>query len=360
MSVQKTVEDFMAPWQDKVNWPAVEQMTKEYGLGAHCIPFGWNINRTVTDTVNTAFATDDVIVQPRWTEVPDKIIVSTTITGAFYNKKSNPNHPVSMEEIYAAAREVCLAGAPVLHVHVRNDEGLNVLDPKRLKYIFNKIKDEFPDVCLDCCLVPMNPAAWDDFQEMMESGLIESSPVNTCATYCGDMLLVKYPHVMIQKAKALRENGVRARLAVYCDGDIDNADRYLIKTGLVPTAKDGLPTYWGVLPALPGGSPMNNVNSMVEGFMRMRNRILDIDPGAIIQVCASGRASTYLATMAILTGCHLRVGMEDTVWHWPHKDDKIVSNGECFKQYKELCSLLGREVMTSAEYRKFLGLREKK
>jgi len=51
--------------------------------------------------------------------------------------------------------------------------------------------------------------------------------------------------------------------------------------------------------------------------------------------------------------------MEDTVWRWPHKDDKIVSNGDCFRQYKELYALLGREVMTSAEYRKFLGLRSK-
>ena len=135
MSNYKTVEDFMAPWQDKVNWDAVNKMTEKYGLGAYCIPFGWDINHTVTDAVNTAFATDDVVVQPRWTEIPEKIIVSTTITGAFYNKKSNPNHPVTMEEIYAAARDVCLAGAPVIHVHVRNDEGLNVLDPKRLKYI---------------------------------------------------------------------------------------------------------------------------------------------------------------------------------------------------------------------------------
>lgn len=356
---RKTVEDFMAPWQDKVNWDTVEKLTQKYGLGAYCIPFGGEINGTVTDATNTVFATDDVDVQPRWTQIPDKIIVSTTITGAFYNKKSNPNHPVTMEEIYAAARDVCLAGAPVIHVHVRDDNGFNVLDPKRLKYIFNKIKDEFPDVCIDCCLVPMNPAAWESFQEMMDSGLIESSPVNTCATYCGDMLLVKYPHVMIQKAKELRMNGVRTRLAVYCDGDIDNADRYLIKTGLVPTSKDGLPTYWGVLPALPGGAPMNNPNALVESFMHMRNRILEIDPGAIIQVCASGRASTYLATLSILMGHHLRVGMEDTVWRWPHKDDKITSNGECFKQYKELCELLGRKVMTSAEYREFLGLRKK-
>jgi 3-keto-5-aminohexanoate cleavage enzyme len=341
-------------WQDKVRWDVVEKFTEQYGLGANVIHFG---APNVVDPTHTIFAQDDVDVQPKW-DIPDKIIIATAITGSFYNKNGNPNHPIAMEEIYQSAKEVCKAGAPVIHLHVRNDEGFNTLDPERLKSVIFRLKDEFPEVIIDTCLVPGNAKnnQWDKFVEMLETGLIECTPVNTTTVYCGDELLCKYPHVMLAKAKKLREYGVRTRLAIYCDADIDNADRWLIKTGLVPTSKDGLPTYWGVLPALPGGTPMNSQQAMVEGFMNLRNRILEIDPKAIIQVCASGRASIYLATLAVLMGHHLRVGMEDTVWRWPHKDQKITSNAETFLQYKKLCEILGREVVTPKEYRQLLGI----
>ena len=341
-------------WSDKVNWDVVEKFTQHYGLHVRAEPFGFP---AVTDPTHTVFATDDVDIQPPW-NIPDKIIVSTAITGSFYNKAANPNHPVSMEEIYQSAREVCKAGAPILHIHVRDDNGINVLDPVRIKDIFYRIKDEFPDVSIDYCLVPMNDQSWELFIELLESGIVESSPVNTTAIYCGDMLMVKHPHVMIAKARKLREYGVRTRLAIYCDADIDNADRWLIKTGLVPTGATGLPTYWGVLPALPGGTPMNSPLAMVEGFLNLRNRILEIDKDAIIQVCASGRASTYLATQSILMGHHLRVGMEDTVWKWPHKNEKIENNARCFLEYKQLCELLGRQIVTSKEYRQIMGLKQ--
>lgn len=341
---------------DKVNWKVVEEFSKKYGNYACTIPFG---APNITDPTHTIFAADDVDVQPKW-NIPDKIIVATTITGGFYNKTSNPNHPITPEEIYQSAREVCKAGAPILHLHVRDDAGFNSLDPVKLKDLFKRIKDEFPDVAIDCCLVPMNEDSWEKFIEMLDSGLVESSPVNTTAVFCGDYLLVKYPHVMLAKTKKLKEYGVRTRVAVYCDGDIDNADRWLFKTGLMDTGATGKPSYWGVLPALPGGTPMNSERAMVEGFMNLRNRILEIDKDAIIQVCASGRASIYLATMSILMGHHLRVGMEDTVWRRPHKNEKIKSNAECFLAYKNLCELLGREIVTPKEYRQMMGIKQTK
>lgn len=103
---------------------------------------------------------------------------------------------------------------------------------------------------------------------------------------------------------------------------------------------------------------MNSPLAMVEGFLNLRNRILEIDKDAIIQVCAAGRASSYLATQAILMGHHLRVGMEDTVWRWPHKNEKLDSNARCFLEYKELCGLLGRDIVTPKEYRKMMGLKQ--
>jgi 3-keto-5-aminohexanoate cleavage enzyme len=183
--------------------------------------------------------------------------------------------------------------------------------------------------------------------------LVDQTPLNTAATYSGDTVLVKPPHVMIEKTRICQELGVKPQIAVYSDGDIDNADRYLIKTGLLEK-----PYYWIVLPALPGGSPMQNPKAMVEVLMHYVNRIKEIDEGSQIVVCAAGRASSYLVTLAILLGLHIRIGMEDTVWMWPHRNEKIRNNVEHFKMFKQLIELMGREIMEPNEFRKMMGMRK--
>ena len=138
----------------------------------------------------------------------------------------------------------------------------------------------------------------------------------------------------------------RSAVAVYTDGDIDNARRFLVESGVVKT-----PCYWIILPALPGGSPMHNPEQMVDGLQRMVRAIRDFDPEGFLMVSAAGRASTYLATFAILLGLHVRVGMEDTVWHYPHRDDLLKHNVDHFNQIRDIARLLGRDLMTPSEYR---------
>jgi 3-keto-5-aminohexanoate cleavage enzyme len=164
-------------------------------------------------------------------------------------------------------------------------------------------------------------------------------------------MFFKAPHVVIEKARLVEARGLKPLIAVYTDGDIDNARRFLIESGVVRK-----PYSWLVLPAMPGCSPMHNPRQMVEGLMRMVNAIKDLDPDSFIAVCAAGRPSTYLATFAILLGLHVRVGMEDTVWPYPHRDELITSNAEAFLKVKKIAELLGREVMTPAEYRISQGM----
>lgn len=59
--------------------------------------------------------------------------------------------------------------------------------------------------------------------------------------------------------------------------------------------------------------------------MHQLNRIEEIDEGSQILVWASGRAPVYLTTFALLLGLHIRVGMENTLCRWPHRDEMIKS-----------------------------------
>lgn len=332
--------------KDKVNWELIEEFKKKEEFMAIWKPYGLP---EITDPITSAFG--DVVVQPPW-DIPEKIVISAAITGAFYSPKTNPHHHVLPEDITASGLACAKAGAPTVHIHFRDENGYNVLDPALYNRYIPQLREQFPDVVYDGCMVPFQPGEWDKMIQVLDAGHLEVTPINTVAAYCGDTLFCKPPHVMIEKTRLCQERGVKCQIAVYSDGDIDNADRYLIKTGLLEK-----PYYWIILPTLPGGSPMQNPRQMVYNLMHLVGAIKDIDDESIIVVCAAGRASSYLATLALLLGLNIRVGKEDTVFKWPHKDDRIEDNAQQFLAYKTIAELLGRKVATGNEYREMIGLK---
>jgi 3-keto-5-aminohexanoate cleavage enzyme len=307
---------------------------------------------TVMDLEHTCF--HDAPISEPWSEIPEEMIISVAITGAFFREDQNPNQPITPEEILASAREVAAAGASAIHIHVRDDEGYNVLSPERFQAVIEPLHEEFPDVPVDACLVPALDGEWDKMNEVLESGLLDAAPINSTATYVGDSLFVKPTPVLLEKTRRILEAGSVPEIAVYTDADVSNADRYLFKSGLL---KSG--AVWLVLPALPGCSPMENPRQMVAGLTRTVEAIRDVDPEAVIMVCAAGRASTYLATLAAVMGLHIRVGMEDTYFKWPHREDKLTSNLEAFQLAQQLAAVVGRRVATPVETRRIMGLAQR-
>jgi len=286
---------------------------------------------------------------PRW-DAPPKAIISAAINGAFFTKAENPNQPQTPEEIIASAEECIAAGAQVVHVHARDARGYNVLDAGLFSEVLRHLRGRHQNVAFDACLVAVDDEECDGLEAMLASGLIDGVPVNTTAIILGDNLFVKPPHAIIEKTRLILDAGLTPQLAVYTDGDVDNARRLLIDSGLLRG-----PLTWLVLPGLPGCSPMYSPDSMVDGLMRMVRLIRHVDPGAVIMVCAGGRASSHLATLALLLGLHVRVGMEDTIWRWPHRDEMIESNAAFYADIRRTAELLGRELMPADEFRTLMG-----
>jgi len=330
----------------KIDWDRVKEGVERDRQRIVWRPYG---APTIMDLERTAF--HDVPISTPW-KLPDRLIVSVAITGAFFRKDQNPNQPLTVEAIRSSAREVLLAGASTVHIHVRDDRGYNTLSLDGFRDVIAPLKEEFPDLALDGCLVPAVEGEWEEMKRVLAAGFLDAAPVNSTATYVGDSMFIKPTPLLIEKTRLILESGSVPEIAVYTDADVSNADRYLIKSGLIKT-----PAVWLVLPALPGCSPMENPRQMVEGLVRTVGAIRDIDDHALIMVCAAGRASMSLATLAAAMGLHIRVGMEDTYWLWPHRNDRIQSNLQTFKLGAQLAEVVGRPVATMAEYRRMIGAR---
>jgi 3-keto-5-aminohexanoate cleavage enzyme len=302
----------------------------------------------ITDPEHSVFHEGEI--QPSW-DVPQKIVVQSAITGAFFTRQANPNQPQTPAEILDAARQCVHAGASAIHIHVRDDRGYNTLSVERFEEVVLPLREEFPDLSIDGCYVCALAGEWEQMKIALDRKILDAVPINTAAVYNGDALFAKPAPMILEKTRLVLEAGARPIVAVYADADVDNAWRYLFASGLLEPGQ-----IWCILPALPGCSPMNNPQQMIDGLQRITRLIRNVDPDAKLLVCSAGRASSYLVTLAALAGLHIRVGMEDTVWRWPHRQEKLESNLQAFKAARDIVTLLGREVATPAEYREIMGL----
>ena len=78
----------------------------------------------------------------------DKLIITAAICGAEVTKDQNPNVPYTVEEIVREAKSAYDAGAAVVHVHVREDDGTPTQSRERFRVCMDAIKAAIPDVIL--------------------------------------------------------------------------------------------------------------------------------------------------------------------------------------------------------------------
>lgn len=330
--------------QNSVNWRNVKKYVEREGATTYWRPYGAPAIMSAGKSMISGAEQ-----MPRW-KTPPKAAISVAINGAFFTKNENPNQPQTATEIINSAKECIDAGAQIIHIHVRDERGYNALDSELFTQVLGELRASNAGVALDACLVAVNEMEFDEMERVLERRLVSAVPINTTALILGDNLFVKPPHTIIEKTRMVLEAGMTPQLAVYTDGDIDNARRLLIDSGVVQG-----PLTWLLLAGLPGCSPMYSPESMISGLVRQVGLIRDVDPGANIIVCAGGRASLHVATLALLMGLHIRVGMEDTVWTWPHSDKMIERNVDVFNLAKTICESLGRELMTSQEFAELTG-----
>ncbi len=287
--------------------------------------------------------------QPSW-EVPESVVVGVAVVGVFIDREQNPHIPIFPHEIRAAIEECVELGAVSVHMHVRDEQGRPscslenfhaVIDPLRAKYGDRIVVDG------GC----MTGDTFIDAVGPVTDGLFEMSIVNPSTGLLGDNLRAMSPKTMQAQARYFRECGVKPLIDVHDTSSIENAKRYLIDPGLVEP-----PFVWHLLPGLPGTMFFPNPRAMTEGLLFLVNRIREIDPTSVIMVSDPGRSTIYLSTLAMLLGLHVRVGMEDTLWKYPHRNDMITSSKEAVRATLEIAHHLGRRPATAEEFRKLVGI----
>lgn len=270
----------------------------------------------------------------------EKLIITAAICGAEVTKEQNPAVPYTPEEIVREAKSAVDAGAAIVHVHVREDDGTPTQSKERYKVCMDAIKEACPDVIL----IPSTGGAVGMTAEerLQPTELFPEMATLDCGT-CnfGDEVFENTLPMMRAFGKRMIENNIKPEYECFEMGHIDTILRMAAK-GEVP----GAPMQFNFVLGVPGcaAANVNNLCWMVNS----------IPPGSTWTATGIGRHAFTLAAPTIVMGGHVRVGFEDNLYL--SRGVLAKSNGELVDKVVQMAKLLGREVATSAEAREILSL----
>ena len=290
------------------------------------------------------------------------VIITCALTGAGDTVGKHPAIPVTPTQIAAAAVEAALAGATVVHCHVRNPAtGQFSRDPALYAEVMDRIRDSGVDVIVNLTAgmggdleigAGENPTHFgpntDLIGPMARLIHVEQLLPEICTLDCGtlnfgdgDTIYVSTPMALRAGAKRITELGVKAELEIFDTGHLWFA-KQMIKEGLLDN-----PLFQLCL-GIPWGAPADTTT--------MKAMVDNLPAGAVWSAFGIGRSQMPMLAQSVILGGNVRVGLEDNLWL-----DKGVpaSNGSLTERAVEIITRLGGKVMTPAEGRVAMGLKKR-
>ena len=271
----------------------------------------------------------------------EKLIITAAICGAEVTKEQNPAVPYTVEEIVREAKSAVDAGAAIVHLHVREDDGTPTQSKERFKQCIDAIYKECPDVIL----IPSTGGAVGMTAEerLQPTELFPEMATLDCGT-CnfGDDVFENTMPMMRAFGKRMLENNIKPEYECFEMGHLDTI-LTMARKGLVPADPMQFNFVLGVAGCTP--ATVDNLCWMVKS----------IPAGSTWTATGIGRHAFTLAAPTIVMGGNVRVGFEDNLYI--SRGVLARSNGELVEKVVRLSRELGRDIATSAEARQILGLK---
>ena len=291
------------------------------------------------------------------------VIITCALTGAGDTSGRSPLVPVTPKQIADAAVEAAKAGATVVHCHVRDPKtGQFSRDVALYRELMERIREADIDIIVnltagmggDLHIGPgENPMEFGPNTDLVgpltRLAHVEALLPEICTLDCGtlnfgdgDTIYVSTPAQLRAGAKRIQELGVKAELEIFDTGHLWFA-KQMIKEGLLDD-----PLFQLCL-GIPWGAPADTTS--------MKAMVDNLPANAVWAGFGIGRMQMPMAAQAVLLGGNVRVGLEDNLWL---DRGVLASNGQLVERAAEILSRLGARVLSPAEGRVKMGLKERR
>ena len=273
----------------------------------------------------------------------EKLIITCAITGAEVTKEHNTAVPYTAAEMAQSAHEAVQAGAAILHIHARFDDGSPTQEAARYQVILEAIRERCPDTILQ--VSTGGATGMSRAERLAPLSLNPEMATLDCGTlnFGGDEIFINTENDIIAFAEALQSRGIAKELECFEKGHVDLALR-LHKKGFITA-----PLHFSFVLGVNGG-----MTGEERDFRFLRE---SIPADATYSVAGVGRFEFPLAEYAIVDGGHVRVGFEDNIYL--ERGVLATSNAQLVEKVAALAKKHGREIASPDEARQILQMRRK-
>ncbi len=299
-----------------------------------------------------------------------KVIITAAITGGIHTPSMSPFLPRNPKQIIDNAIGAAEAGASIVHVHARKEDGEPTADHQIFGDILASIHEKSNVIIgittggAQGMTVEERLAVIPKFQPEIASangGTINFSLSRLAdgleAQYDWEIPFLKRTYDNVFKntfadmeycINIMNETNTVPEFEVFDYGQLSNLE-YFVKQGIIKN-----PIYVQYVPGVMGGMPMS-----LEGMMFM------VDQGKKMlgndlqySTVAGGRRMYRYATMCALNGGNVRVGLEDGLYIKPN-GELAVNNAQQVQKIRHILEALDYEIATPDEAREMLSLKGK-
>jgi len=279
----------------------------------------------------------------------DKVVITCALTGVLANRKHCPGIPYTPAEIADEAKRAYDAGAAVVHLHARNDDGSPTFAPE----VFAKIKSEIRARC-PIILNYSSGTILDDITEQQtylradkpEIGALNMGTMNYAKysksrkSFAFDMIFPNPYSKIIGLLETMNEVGVKPELECFDTGHNHGVWPLLDMGVLKP------PYQFSFILNVLGGIPPS-----VES-LQLQTKIMP--EGSEWEVIGISHCHWRMLAAALVLGGNIRTGLEDHLYL--PGGDMATSNGDMVDVAARMARDIGREPATVEEAREILSL----
>jgi uncharacterized protein (DUF849 family)/N-acetylglutamate synthase-like GNAT family acetyltransferase len=271
------------------------------------------------------------------------LIINACLTGMIPTKIHTPFVPVSPEEIVESAIKACDAGATIVHLHARDKHGKPTYKAECYEQIITAIRRERKD--LICC-VTTSGRNYNEFEKRSEVLHLEGAAKPDMASLTlGSLNFLTGPSVnsidmIIQLAILMKEKGIKPELEIFDPGMV-NVAKYLERYEIILGTK-----YFNIL--------LGNLNTSSATIADLAVITSSLPANSIYAVAGLGKFQLPVNTIAIASGAHVRVGLEDSIFY-DYNQTLLATNEELIQRIVRISAELQRPVSTITEARTLLG-----
>ena len=278
----------------------------------------------------------------------EKVIITCAMSGVVTTRAQCGAIPYTVEEFAAEAKRAYDAGASVLHIHARTDDGAPDYTAARYRAIGDAIRAVCP-IILNFSTGTIDP-------EGRKAPHVTDYKPEIAALNMGSMNYAKYNpkrkgwvfnfvfensfDYIAELLTKMNESGVKPELECFDTGHVCSAEP-LIEMGLLRAPLD-----FSLVMGVVGG-----VKASAKHLAFMADQV---PAGSTWKVVGISREQWSLCAAALTLGGNIRVGLEDN-FYLP--DGTMArSNGELVEKGAQMTRDIGRAVATVDEARAMLGL----